>query len=87
VDDLLSFSRRSHIRRRARPRLLGRLDEALVRNFGSRAVGIVLSRGGSGGLRDIKGAGGLTIAQQPVTSAQAATPRSAIGGCGDPATS
>jgi chemotaxis response regulator CheB len=57
------------------------LFRSLARDYGARATGIVLSGAGSdgsAGLRDIKGVGGLTIAQCPESSGQTGMPRSAI---------
>ena len=57
------------------------LFRSLAREYGNRAVGIVLSGAGSdgsSGLRDLKGAGGLTIAQKPASSGQPGMPNSAI---------
>jgi len=57
------------------------LFRALAREYGARAVAIVLSGAGSdgsSGLRDIKAAGGLTIAQNPDFSIQPGMPLSAI---------
>ena len=57
------------------------LLRSLAREYGNRAVGIVLSGAGSdgsSGLRDLKGAGGLTIAQEPGSSGQPGMPNSAI---------
>lgn len=57
------------------------LFRSLAREYGPRAAGIVLSGAGSdgnAGLRDIKAAGGLTIAQQPDSSGQLSMPQSAI---------
>jgi two-component system CheB/CheR fusion protein len=66
----------------ARRRPVDHLFRSLAREFGPRAVGIVLSGAGSdgsAGLRDIKAAGGLTIAQTPATSGQPGMPQRAIG--------
>ncbi|MFI4882111.1 MAG: chemotaxis protein CheB, partial [Phycisphaerales bacterium JB064] len=57
------------------------LFRSLAEAFGRRAIGVVLSgTGGDGthGLRAIKAAGGLTIAQDPETAAYDGMPRSAI---------
>lgn len=57
------------------------LFRSLARELGPRAVGVVLSGAASdgfAGLRDIKAAGGLTIAQNPATSSQTGMPQSAI---------
>jgi two-component system CheB/CheR fusion protein len=57
------------------------LFRSLAQDYGSRAAGIVLSGAGSdgsAGLRDIKAAGGLTIAQDPASSTQSGMPQSAI---------
>lgn len=57
------------------------LFRSLSREFGPRAVGIVLSGAGSdgsSGLRDVRAAGGLTIAQVPTSSGQSGMPQSAI---------
>lgn len=58
------------------------LFHSLSRNYGPRAAGIVLSGAasdGTAGIREIKAAGGLTIAQDPATCSQAGMPKSAIG--------
>ena len=55
--------------------------KALASDQGSFAIGIILSgSGGDGtrGLRAIRGAGGLTLAQAPETASHDAMPRSAI---------
>jgi len=60
---------------------LDHLFRSLAREYGARSVGVILSGAGSdgsSGLRDIKGAGGLTIAQEPDSSGQPGMPRSAI---------
>ncbi|MGR8934937.1 MAG: chemotaxis protein CheB [Gammaproteobacteria bacterium] len=57
------------------------LFRSLAREFGPHAAGIVLSGAGSDGsaaLRDIKEAGGLTMAQEPSTCMQPGMPQSAI---------
>lgn len=57
------------------------LFRSLAKEYGPRAVGIVLSGAGSdgsAGIRDIKAAGGLVIAQDPDASGQAGMPSSAI---------
>lgn len=57
------------------------LFRSLAQEYGPRAVGIVLSGAGSdgsSGMREIKAAGGLTIAQDPDTSMQRGMPQSAI---------
>jgi len=57
------------------------LFRSLAQEYGARAVGIVLSGAGSdgsSGMREIKAAGGLTIAQDPGTSGQRGIPQSAI---------
>jgi len=57
------------------------LFRSLAREYGSRSVGIVLSGAGSdgsSGLRDIKSAGGLTIAQDPDSGGQSGMPQSAV---------
>jgi PAS domain S-box-containing protein len=57
------------------------LFRSLARDYGPRAAGIVLSGAGSdgsAGLREIKAAGGLTIAQDPDSSGQPGMPQSAI---------
>ena len=57
------------------------LFRSLARDFGPRAVGIILSGAGSdgtAGLRDIKRAGGLIIVQDPSTGSQTGMPQSAI---------
>ena len=57
------------------------LFRSLAREYGARSVGIVLSGAGSdgsSGLRDIKGAGGLTVAQDPESGGQPGMPQSAI---------
>lgn len=58
------------------------LFRSLARDYGPRAVGIVLSGAasdGSAGIREIKAAGGLTLAQDPATCSQTGMPKSAIG--------
>ena len=57
------------------------LFRSLAREYGARSVGIVLSGAGSdgsSGLRDIKGAGGLTVVQDPESGGQPGMPQSAI---------
>jgi two-component system, chemotaxis family, CheB/CheR fusion protein len=57
------------------------LFQSLARELGPRAAGIVLSgagRDGTVGLRAIKAAGGLAVAQQPDTAPQPGMPQSAI---------
>ncbi|HEX7025635.1 MAG TPA: chemotaxis protein CheB [Gammaproteobacteria bacterium] len=57
------------------------LFRSLAREYEARSVGIVLSGAGSDGsmgIRDIKSAGGLVIAQDPATSGQPSMPQSAI---------
>ncbi|HWN69661.1 MAG TPA: PAS domain S-box protein [Haliangium sp.] len=57
------------------------LFRSLARIRGTRTAGIVLSgagRDGTAGLRELKSAGGLAIAQQPETASQAGMPQSAI---------
>ncbi len=57
------------------------LFRSLAREYGPRSVGVVLSGAGSdgsAGLRDLKSAGGLAIAQEPDSSGQAGMPQSAI---------
>ena len=57
------------------------LFRSLSREYGPRAVGVVLSGAGSdgsAGLRDIKDAGGLVIAQDPESCGQQGMPSSAI---------
>lgn len=57
------------------------LFRSLAKEYGVRAVGIVLTGAGgdgSSGLRDIKTAGGMTIAQEPGSSGQTGMPQSAI---------
>ncbi|MEQ8765484.1 MAG: PAS domain S-box protein [Planctomycetota bacterium] len=57
------------------------LFHSLAREYGSRSVGIILSGAGSdgsSGIRDIKAAGGLTIAEDPEESGQPGMPQSAI---------
>ena len=57
------------------------LFRSLAREYGTRSAGIVLSGAGSdgsSGLRDIKGAGGFTAAQEPESSGQPGMPQSAI---------
>ena len=63
------------------PLALDRLFRSLARALGPRAAGIVLSGAGSdgsAGLRDIKAAGGLTIAQAPSSCVHPGRPESAI---------
>lgn len=58
------------------------LFRSLAREYGPRAAGVVLSGAGSdgsAGVREIKAAGGLTVAQDPVTADQPGMPRSAAG--------
>jgi two-component system CheB/CheR fusion protein len=63
------------------------LFRSLARDYGALSAGIVLSGAGSdgsAGLRDLKAAGGLTIAQNPDSSGQPGMPQSAIdSGCVD----
>jgi two-component system CheB/CheR fusion protein len=57
------------------------LFRSLARTQGSRAAGVVLSgagRDGTAGLRELKAAGGLAVAQQPDTATQPGMPQSAI---------
>jgi two-component system CheB/CheR fusion protein len=57
------------------------LFRSLARMRGTRTAGIVLSgagRDGTAGLRELKAAGGLAIAQQPETATQAGMPQSAM---------
>ncbi|MGE0314406.1 MAG: chemotaxis protein CheB [Lautropia sp.] len=57
------------------------LFRSLAKQYGQRAVGIVLSGAGSdgsAGVRDIKAEGGLVLAQAPDTSGQRGMPQSAI---------
>lgn len=57
------------------------LFRSLAREYGPRSVGIVLSGAGSDGscgARDIRAAGGLTIAQEPGSGSQSGMPQSAI---------
>jgi len=57
------------------------LFHSLSREYGTRSVGVVLSGAGSdgsAGLRSIKAAGGLTVAQNPSSSRQSGMPDSAI---------
>ena len=57
------------------------LFTSLAKDCGPRAVGVVLSGAGSdgtAGVRDIRIAGGLAIAQEPTTSGQPGMPESAI---------
>ncbi|MCA9738006.1 MAG: PAS domain-containing protein, partial [Gemmatimonadetes bacterium] len=57
------------------------LFRSLAREFGPRAVGVVLSGAGSdgtAGVREIKAVGGLAIAQKPEQSGQPGMPSSAI---------
>lgn len=61
--------------------LIDHLFHSLAREFGSRAVGIILTganHDGSAGVRDIKVAGGLAIVQDPSTASQPRMPQSAI---------
>lgn len=63
------------------------LFESVAVNFGNRAVGIVLSgsgRDGASGIRSIKGAGGLTMAEEPSKAEFSAMPYAAVAtGCVD----
>jgi two-component system CheB/CheR fusion protein len=57
------------------------LFRSLARTQGSRAAGVVLSgagRDGTAGLRELKAAGGLAMAQRPDTAIQSGMPQSAI---------
>ncbi len=57
------------------------LFRSLATEYGTRAVGIVLSGAGSdgsSGLRDVKTAGGMTVAQELESSGQTGMPQSAI---------
>lgn len=57
------------------------LFRSLAREYGARAVGIILSGAGSdgsSGILDIESAGGLVIVQEPRTSQQRGMPQSAI---------
>lgn len=57
------------------------LFRSLAKEYGPRSVGIVLSGAGSdgsAGIRDIKAAGGLVLAQEPESSGQRGMPQSAI---------
>jgi two-component system CheB/CheR fusion protein len=67
---------------RATPHLpIDHLFQSLAKEFGSRAVGIVLSGGGSDGalgLGDIREAGGVTFAQDEASSGQTGMPASAF---------
>ncbi|HMB54541.1 MAG TPA: chemotaxis protein CheB, partial [Thermoanaerobaculia bacterium] len=57
------------------------LFSSLASEYGLRAAGIVLSGAGSDGcigLRDLRAAGGLTLAQAPETASQSGMPQSAI---------
>lgn len=68
-------------RPRGVPLPVDHLFRSLAREYGARAVGIVLSGAGSDGsdgIRHIKSGGGLTIAQQPAEAKQTGMPQSAI---------
>lgn len=63
------------------------LFRSLAREYGARSAAVVLSGAGSdgsAGIRELKAAGGLTIAQEPASAGQAGMPQSAIDtGCVD----
>jgi two-component system CheB/CheR fusion protein len=64
---------------------IDRLFEAIAEQYGTRAVGVVLSgtlSDGALGLRAIKAAGGMTFAQDAETAAFAEMPRAAVAGGG-----
>lgn len=66
---------------RGRQRTVDQLFLSLAREYRTGAAGVVLSGGGSdgtAGLRALKAAGSLTIAQQPETATQPGMPQSAI---------
>jgi two-component system CheB/CheR fusion protein len=65
-------------RRTLPPSVVDRLLSTLAEAFGDRAVGVVLSgtgTDGAAGMRAVKAAGGLTIAQDPTTAAHDGMPR------------
>jgi two-component system, chemotaxis family, CheB/CheR fusion protein len=68
-------------------RSIDRLFRSLASDLGELAIGVVLSGVGSDGtlgLRAIKAAGGITLAQEPTTAGQAGMPQSAVdAGCID----
>ena len=71
VDDLVMFSRPS----------IDVLFESAARAYGAQVVGVLLTgygRDGSAGMRAIRNAGGVTIAQDPESALQGAMPRHAI---------
>src|SRR5205085_405233 len=68
-------------RTESRNRAIDNFFESLAESRGSRAIGVVLSgtgTDGTAGLRAIKAAGGLTLAQEPRTAKFDAMPLSAI---------
>ena len=61
---------------------IDRFFRSLAASAGNRAIGVVLSGNGSDGsigIREIKGAGGITIAQDPKTAKFDSMPRGAMG--------
>ena len=63
------------------PDVADELFRSLAREYGHRAVGIILSGAGSdgaSGLRELRAAGGMTIAQRPNTAAHRGMPTAAI---------
>lgn len=76
-----------HLRVRPRPAERGRdtpidhLFHSMAQHYGERAIGVVLSGGGSDGalgLQEIRAAGGITMAQDPSQAQVDAMPRAAI---------
>jgi two-component system CheB/CheR fusion protein len=66
------------IRRTLPPAVVDRMLSSLAEAFGERAIGVVLSgtgTDGAAGMRAVKAAGGLTIAQDPTTAAHDGMPR------------
>jgi two-component system, chemotaxis family, protein-glutamate methylesterase/glutaminase len=71
VDEFVHYSRPS----------IDVLFESVARAYGREVVGVLLTgfgRDGTAGMKAIKSAGGVTIAEDPETAMQAAMPRSAI---------